>query len=250
MASGDSESIPGVPKTPVFATTRWTLVLAAAETQCADSASALEALCLTYWYPLYAFVRRKGHPPDEAKDLTQEFFAQLIEKKLYQAADRSRGKFRTFLLTALQNFLNNQARKANAQKRGGGAQVCSLDFQDAEGRYVHEPSHALTPEKLFEREWANTLLRQVLTRLREEFIVSGQAERFDALSAHLVEPDSSASYSELAARLHMTEGAVKTAMHRLRRRYRELYRQEIARVVGDDAEVDEEIRHLVSALAA
>lgn len=249
MATGDSDSLPGVPKTPVFATTRWTVVLAAAETKSPSAAGALEQLCRSYWYPLYAYVRRKGHGPEEAKDLTQGFFAQLIERKLYQSADRNRGKFRTFLLSSLQNYLHNQARDARAQKRGGGAAVASLDFQDAEGRYLNEPAHEATPERLFEREWACSLLARVLEQLRGEFATSGQENRFAILSAHLVEPEKATSYASLAGEAGMSEGAVKTAMHRLRRRYRQLYHDEIAALVGGDEEVDEEFRHMVAVLA-
>jgi RNA polymerase sigma factor (sigma-70 family) len=249
MATGDSDSLPGVPKTPVFATTRWTVVLAAAETKSPSAAGALEQLCRSYWYPLYAYARRRGHGPEEAKDLTQGFFVHLIEKKLYQSADRARGRFRTFLLSSLQNYLMNHQRDASAQKRGGGVPVMSLDFQDAEGRYLNEPVHDASPDKLFEREWACSLLQRVLERLRGEYAASGQEERFSAMSAHLVEPENATSYAVVAGELGLSEGAVKTAMHRLRRRYRQLYREEIAALVGSDEEVDEELRHMAVVLA-
>lgn len=232
----------------VFATTHWTLVMDAADSQAEGATKALEQLCATYWYPLYAYVRRTGRNADEARDLTQEFFARVLEKKILKVADQQRGKFRTFLLTALKNFLAKEHEKAGRQKRGGGATHLSLDFQDAEGRYLHEPSHEQAPDLIFEREWAKALLQRVLLRLREEFVTAGQQERFDGLCPHLVEPEESASYAETAARLGLSEGAVKTAMHRLRARYRELYREEIAKLVGGPNEVDAEIQHLFRTL--
>lgn len=231
-----------------FATTHWTVVLDAANSQAEGATQALEQLCQTYWYPLYAYVRRCGRPADEARDLTQEFFARLLEKKTLKVADQERGKFRTFLLTALKNFLAKEHEKAGRQKRGGGATHLSLDFQDAEGRYLHEPSHASSPDRLFEREWALALLQRVLVRLRDEFTAAGQQARFEALCPHLVEPDQSTAYAETAAQLGLSEGAVKTAMHRLRARYRELYRHEIAALVSGPDEVEAELRELFHTL--
>ena len=232
----------------VFATTHWTVVMDAADSQADGSTKALEQLCQTYWFPLYAYVRRTGRPADEARDLTQEFFARVLEKKILKVADQERGKFRTFLLTSLKNFLAKEHEKSIRQKRGGGATHLSLDFQDAEGRYLHEPSHDCAPDRLFEREWAKALLQRVLLRLRAEFVAAGQQERFEVLCPHLVEPDESTSYAESAAKLGLSEGAVKTAMHRLRARYRELYRQEIAALVGGADEVEAEMQHLFRTL--
>ena len=232
----------------VFATTHWTVVMDAADSQADGSTKALEQLCQTYWFPLYAYVRRTGRPADEARDLTQEFFARVLEKKILKVADQERGKFRTFLLTSLKNFLAKEHEKSIRQKRGGGATHLSLDFQDAEGRYLHEPSHDCAPDKLFEREWAKALLQRVLLRLREEFVVAGQQERFEVLCPHLVEPDEADSYAGSAAKLGLSEGAVKTAMHRLRARYRALYREEIALLVGGPGEVEAEIQHLFRTL--
>ena len=231
-----------------FATTHWTLVMDAADSRAEGATQALEQLCQTYWYPLYAYVRRTGRPSDEARDLTQEFFSRLLAKKTLKVADKNRGKFRTFLLTALKNFLAKEHEKSIRQKRGGGATHLSLDFQDAEGRYLHEPSHDSAPDRLFEREWAKALLQRVLMRLRDEFAAAGQRERFEALSAHLVEPDESDSYAGTALKLGMSEGSVKTAMHRLRGRFRELYRQEIAAVVAGPEEIEAEIQHLFRTL--
>lgn len=232
----------------VFNTTHWTLVLDAADTQGEGAAEALERLCESYWYPLYAYVRRFGNGPEEAKDLTQGFFEQLLEKKTYKVADRSRGKFRTFLLTSLKNHLAKEHQKATRQKRGGTATHYSLDFQDAEGRYVAEPSHETTPERLFEREWAKALMGRVLAHLQAEYASNGQGDRFEALSAHLVQPEGNESYAEMAARLGLSLAVIKTSMHRLRARFRELYREEIAVLVGEPEEVDDEIRHLFQTL--
>jgi DNA-directed RNA polymerase specialized sigma24 family protein len=233
----------------VFNTTHWTLVIDAADTKGEGAAAALEELCETYWYPLYAYVRRFGNGPDEARDLTQGFFEQLLEKKIYKVADRERGKFRTFLLTSLKNFLAKEHQKATRQKRGGSATHFSLDFQDAEGRYVAEPSHEVTAEILFEREWAKALLGRTLAYLRAEYAATGQVERFDVLSSHLVQPEGNESYTDLAEKLGLSLAVIKTSMHRLRARFRDIYRQEIAAMVGGPEEVDDEIRHLFQTLA-
>jgi RNA polymerase sigma factor (sigma-70 family) len=232
----------------VFATTHWTVVMAAADTAGGEAEAALAELCETYWFPLYAFVRRFGHTAEDARDLTQEFFHQLLTKKTYKVADRQRGRFRTFLLTSLKNFLANEHEKAHRQKRAGSATHFSLDFQDAEGRYLHEPSHAITPERMFEREWAKALLDRVLTRLRNEFVATGQGERFDVLSAHLVQPEDGDTLVSLAGELKLSHGAVKVAMHRLRTRFRTVCREEIAILVGGVDEVDGEVKHLFTML--
>lgn len=233
----------------VFNTTHWTLVLDAADTQGEGAAEALEKLCESYWYPLYAYVRRFGNGPEEARDLTQGFFEHLLEKKSYKVVDRNRGKFRTFLLTSLKNYLAKEHQKATRQKRGGTATHYSLDFQDAEGRYVAEQGHEATPEKLYEQEWTKALLGRVLEHLHAEYVSNGQEERFDALSARLVQPEGHESYSDLAERLGLSLAVIKTSMHRLRTRFRELYREEIASLVGSPDEVDDEIRHLFRSVA-
>jgi RNA polymerase sigma factor (sigma-70 family) len=231
-----------------FATTRWSLVRAAGAE---DSAArhALETLCAAYWYPLYAYVRRRGHQPAQAQDLTQAFFAQLLEGNVFAVANEERGRFRSFLLKSLTNFLAGERRREAAQKRGGGLHIHSIDFAAGEDRYRHEPADTATPERLFERRWALTLLEQTLARLRGEHETTGRAALFAALEPHLHGRDSGA-YAEIAARLHTSEGAVKVAAHRLRRRYREILREEIAETVAAAEDVDEELRELLRTLAS
>jgi RNA polymerase sigma-70 factor (ECF subfamily) len=231
-----------------FATTRWSLVLQAAEGDTGHSQEALAALCATYWYPLYAFIRRQGFDADQAQDHTQEFFARLLEKDYLKVADRERGRFRSFLLAACQHFLANERDKARAQKRGGGRLHVPIDFHDAEHRYGHEPAHHLTAEKLFERRWALTLLDQVLQRLRQEMADRGRGPVFELLKGCLAGEKTAASYEQLGRQLRMTEGAIKIVVHRLRKRYRELLRAEIERTVETAAEVEAEIRSLFAAL--
>jgi len=232
-----------------FATTHWSLVLAAAQDRRPDAQAALATLCQTYWYPLYYYVRRRGHRPDEAQDLTQAFFAALLEKEYLRVADPERGRFRSFLLASLNHFLANEWDRARAQKRGGG-KVISMDVADAESRYSLEPADNLTAETLFERQWAMTLLDQVLTELREELARGGKQPLFDRLKGFLGGGAPGASYGQVAAELGMTEGAVKTAVHRLRRHYRRLLRARIAQTVASAEEIDDEIRHLFAALGA
>jgi RNA polymerase sigma factor (sigma-70 family) len=227
-----------------FTATRWTVVLAAAKGRESPEASdAMAELCRIYWYPLYAFIRRRGYGSHEAEDLTQEFFARLLEKHFLADVQREKGKFRAFLLAAVKNFLANERDRTLAQKRGGGQAVIAWESLNAEARYRLEPSHRLTPEKLFERRWALTMLDQVLARLQGEFDEGGKTRLFEALkgalTGGLVE-----TYAAIAERLGMSQVAVKVAVHRLRRRYRELLREAIAHTVADPAEIDEEIRYL------
>jgi RNA polymerase sigma-70 factor (ECF subfamily) len=243
-----SESVPA--SAGRFATTHWSLVLAARDRAAPQSREALAALCAVYWYPLYAYVRRSGREANQAQDLTQEFFARLLEKDYLQVVDREKGKFRSFLLAALRHFLLNEYDHATARKRGGGRALLSIDARHAEGHYSREPAHVETPEKLFERRWALTLLDQVLTRLREEMAQAGKERLFDGLKAFLTGETRSASHRDLAAKLAMTEGAVKVAVHRLRRRYRELLREEIGRTLDEPGQVEEEIRELFAALGS
>lgn len=233
-----------------FATTHWSLVLAAGRKSSPDSQQALAALCETYWYPLYAYIRRRGHGAHEAQDLTQEFFAALLEMDSFRAADRQRGRFRSFLLASLNHFLAKQWRKAAAQKRGGGRRVLSIDVESGESRYRLEPSHDLTPEKIYERRWALTLLERALARLREEFDSSGRAVLFEHLKPFVGGDRSTVPYRQIAADAGMAQGAVKVAVHRLRRRCRELLREEIAQTVADPKEIDDELRDLFAAVGA
>jgi len=233
----------------VFVTTHWSVVLAASRSDSTHAQAALARLCQTYWYPLYAYVRRRGFQAHDAQDLTQEFFARLLEQNWLAQADRERGRFRTFLLAALGHFLANEWDKARAQKRGGAVQIVPLQLDTAETRYGQEPSDPVTPEQCFERRWALALLDEVLNRLRDESSAGDQAELFDTLKPCLVGDRQAQPYASLAARLGMTEGAVKVAVHRLRQRYRQLLRQEIAHTVASPGEVDEEMHHLFSVLA-
>ena len=211
--------------------------------------NALEQLCRAYWFPIYAFVRRQGHNPHDAQDLTQEFFARLLEKKSLAGADPSKGRFRSFLLASLKHFLANEWDKAKAQKRGGGQVMIPIDIKSAENSGGFEPADNLTAEKIFERRWALTLLEQVLRRLRAEYVRDDREKLFEQLKPTLTEVSRSVRYTEIAARLGTSEGAVKVAVHRLRQRYRELLRAEIADTVASPGEVEDEIRNLFAALA-
>jgi DNA-directed RNA polymerase specialized sigma24 family protein len=232
-----------------FATTRWTLIAAAGQSATPESRRALGELCASYWYPLYAYARRKGLQPAEAQDITQSFFAELLEKDRLQMADRQRGRFRSFLLASLNHFLANYWRQAQAQKRGGGLKAFSLDFADGENRYVLEPVDELTPERIFERRWAVTLLEHTLARLRAEYVAADKEQLFDKLKMHLGGDDLRTPYEQLAPEFNTTASALKVAAHRLRRRYRELLRDEIAETVSSPEEVDEELRALFQAVA-
>lgn len=230
-----------------FAQTRWSMVVAAAD-RGSQGQEALEHLCAAYWYPLYAFVRRQGKSAHDAQDLTQGFFARLLAKNDLTAVDRAKGKFRSFLLAALQHYLANEWDRAQAQKRGGGTVLLSIDDAEAERRYHEEPAAQITAEQLFDRRWALTLLDRVLARLSAEMQEAGRAAQFEALKFSLT-GEIGAPYVEIAQRLGTTEGALKVSIHRLRDRYRALLRAEIAETVGGDADVDEELRQLYSALS-
>jgi RNA polymerase sigma-70 factor (ECF subfamily) len=248
MPSGNrsSESGPDGPRS--FATTHWSLVLAAARDNRPAARAALAKLCETYWHPLYYYVRRRGYRPEEAQDLTQEFFATLLAKGYLRVADPGRGRFRSFLLASLNHFLANEWDRGRTQKRGGGRKAISLDLPDAESRYSLEPDDNLTAEKLYERQWALALLDQVLAELRQEFVREGKQRLFDRLKGFLGGAAAETSYAAVAGELDMTEGAVKMALHRLRRQYRRVLRAEIAQTVGSPEEIDDEIRHLFAAV--
>ena len=232
----------------VFATTHWSVVVEAGLNNSPKAFGAMTELCRAYWYPLYAYVRRKGYPAHDAQDLTQEFFARLLAGKYLTAADRQKGKFRSFLLGTFEHFLAKEWRRAHAEKRGGGRAAFSLDEMDAENRYLREPAHELTPAKIFDRRWATTLLAQAMARLGEECRASQKGELFESAQALLSGDSAEASYAEMAGSLNMTEGALKVAVHRLRQRYGELVRAEIAQTVAGPAEVDQELRDLLAAL--
>jgi RNA polymerase sigma-70 factor (ECF subfamily) len=231
-----------------FATTRWSQVLAAGQVHTGDSREALARLCESYWYPLYAYVRRWGHDADQAQDLTQEFFARLLEKHYLRAADPARGRFRSFLLASLKHFLSNERDRVGAAKRGGRATVVPLELETAEGRYRRELADAETPETIYERRWALVLLERSLARLRREFEAAGKQTLFARLEGHLTGDQQTVPYADLCAELGMSEGAIKVAVHRLRRRFGALLREEISETVSDPAEVDDEIRELFRAL--
>jgi RNA polymerase sigma-70 factor (ECF subfamily) len=232
-----------------FTATHWSVVLAAREAGSPQAAAALERLCRTYWYPLYVYVRRRGHSPEDAQDLTQQFFANLLRKGSLGAADPARGKFRTFLLHALERFLVNEWKRARRLKRGGGVPALDLDVADAEGRYGREPSTSLTPERAYEKRWAAGLLEGVLADLRQEYARADQARVFEALAERLWGKGPGGSRAEIGAGLGMTEGAVGAALHRLRQRFRERLRAAVAHTVADPGEVDVELRHLLAVVS-
>lgn len=244
---GKSERLPV--QSGQFVTTHWTVVASAAANRSSEAGRALAALCESYWYPLYVFVRRSGYSPQDAQDLTQEFFVRLLARNYLAAADRRRGRFRSFLLGAMKHFLANEARRKRAQKRGGLRPVVSLDFPSGENRYSQiEPADNLTPERVFQRRWALTLLDLVLGRLRQEYCAAGKLELFDRLKPFIAAGPPKPAYAALAKELDMTEGALKVAAHRLRRRYRELLKEEIVRTVDGPETVEDELRELLAVL--
>jgi RNA polymerase sigma-70 factor (ECF subfamily) len=232
----------------VFATTHWSVVLAAGQGEAVPAQHALETLCRNYWYPIYVYVRRKGYRPDDAQDLTQEFFAQLISKEHLRSADREKGKFRTFLLAVLEHFLAREWNRAHRQKRGGQFTFLSLDQQRPEERYSIEPADDDTPERIFLRQWARTVLKQTMTALESESEAAGKGALFREVRGLLAGEGDSAGYAPIGQRLNMAEGTVRVAVHRLRQRYGELLRNEIAQTVNEPQEIDEEMRYLLSAL--
>jgi RNA polymerase sigma factor (sigma-70 family) len=233
----------------LFATTRWTLVLAAGEEPSPEASAALTTLCETYWYPLYAFLRSRGHSPADAEDLTQAFFAVILEKQVIRQADPARGRFRSFLLKCLQNFAANTHARNTAGKRGGGVPALSLEFDQAERRWSVEPSSGESPERSFDRRWALALLDRVMSRLEAGAAGGGKHAQFEALKPYLTGDEPQLSYSATARALGMSEGAVKVAVHRLRRKFRDTVRDEIAQTVSSPAEIDDELRHLWSSVS-
>jgi RNA polymerase sigma-70 factor (ECF subfamily) len=244
MANGDQQAGSCSSAEGQFATTHWSVVLRAGQPLSVDAGEALARLCGDYWYPLYAYVRRRGHAAAEAQDLTQEFFARFLEKEYVRQADRQRGRFRTFLLSALNHFLANEWDKRNRVKRGGGYLFVSWEELKAEDHYEREPFHGLTPEKLYDRRWVLILLNNTLKALRREHEIGGDLALFEALQGQLLDHEDAETAAHLGARLGLTEGAVKMRLHRLRRRFGELLRAEVADTVSSPDELEDEMRHL------
>ena len=235
-----------LPGSSQFPTTRWTLVIAAGDPHRKEARYALNALCENYWYPLYAYLRRRGYTADQAQDLTQEFFVRVLEGRYLDRADPEKGRFRSFILTSLKFFVADEGDRQRACKRGGGA-VMPLEFSSGEDRYQREPAHDETPERIFERRWALSVLDRVVEKLRNEFAHHGRPDHFERLNVFLL-GQSDAPYAALAREMNTSEGALKVAIHRLRKRYRDLFRQEIADTVADPAEVESELRFLAAVL--
>src|SRR5689334_15417428 len=242
----NGQSMHTLPGSSQFPATRWTLVVAAGDPQRKEARSALVSLCESYWYPLYAYLRRRGYPADQAQDLAQEFFLRVLEGRYFDRANPEKGRFRSFILTSLKFFVADEEDRQRARKRGGGRAV-PLEFASGEERYQREPGHDETPERIFERRWALSVLDRVVERLRNEFLQHGHPEHFERLKIFLL-GQSDAPYAALAREMKTSEGALKVAIHRLRKRYRELFRQEIADTVADPAEVEAELRYLAGVL--
>jgi RNA polymerase sigma factor (sigma-70 family) len=248
MSTGQTQNSTSNQPRSVFATTHWSVVLAAGNTDSTCARDALSRLCQTYWYPLYAYARRCGNSPHDAQDLTQAFFARILEENWMAKSDPQRGRFRSFLLASMRHFMANEWKKEQRQKRGGGQTILSLNDDSAEDRYQLEPVEKKTPENLFERGWALSLLEGVLAKLEEEFAREGKAEWMRVMRPALTSDRGSIDYAEIAAKLGMTETASRVAVHRLRQQYRRLIRAEVAHTVAGPEEVEEEIRHLFKVL--
>jgi RNA polymerase sigma factor (sigma-70 family) len=244
-----AEQEPGREHSGWFATTHWSVVLAAKQDDSSEAATALEKLCVAYWPPLCAYIQREGHDATEAQDLTQEFFARLLAKDYLQHLYHQEGKFRSFLLTYLKHFLSEQRRRAGTQKRGGGQVFISMDATAGEDGYLLEPLDDLTPDQVFERRWAQAVLQTALNRLREEYASRGQAKLFERLQDYQPREPGGQSYAQLGEDLGMTESGIKSAVQRMRQRHRELLREEIAHTVSRPEEIDEEIRYFRAVLA-
>ena len=232
-----------------FATTHWSVVLRAGKPKAPGYQDALQTLCRSYWFPLYVYLRRQGYTNQQAEDYTQAFFCRILEKKVLSMADSKRGKFRSFLLSTLKHFLADEHDRAKAQKRGGGRKILSIDFKGAENQYNLEPADSLSPEKLFDKSWALTVLDRTMSRLKAELTSQNKQELFEYLKIYLTAGKDAIPYRDKAAQMNMTEGNVRTAVHRLRRRYRKLLRDEIAQTVTAEEQIDQEIDDLFDALA-
>ena len=233
-----------------FATTHWSVVLAAGDNSSPQHREALETLCRIYWFPIYAYLRRQGYGAHDAEDQTQGFFTHMIEKYDLCRADPNRGRFRSFLLSMLKHFVADQRDRSHAQKRGGGKRVFSFDFADAETRYKLEPLQQISPDRLFEKSWALAVLDQTMARLKAETSRSNRQKQFEHLKVYLAGQTHTIPYCDMAEKLDMTEGSVKVAIHRLRKRYRELLWEQIAQTVSSTEEIESEIQALFAALAS
>ncbi len=246
----DTDDISLTPSgTSRFATTHWSVVLAAGSPESTRYKEALETLCRTYWFPLYAYLRRRGYDRHKSEDSIQGFFASLLEKQGLRLADSDRGRFRSYLLGALKHFMADERDRTRTQKRGGDCRVFSLDFDSGEALYVPEPAHQLSPDKLFERSWALTVLRGATDKLEAEWSAMHKQELFKHLVVYLAPVEETASYRDMAAELNMSEAAVKTAVHRMRKRYRELLRREVAQTLATEKQVEDELRELFAAFS-
>jgi RNA polymerase sigma-70 factor (ECF subfamily) len=247
----DNKNISSAPScTSRFATTHWSVVLAAGSPESTRYKEALETLCRTYWFPLYAFLRQHGCDVHQAEDYIQAFFTRMLEKHSLNAVDVKSGKFRSFLLTSLKNFVANEIDHIQAQKRGGRHTILSLDFDNAERQYISEPSHQMSPEKIFEKSWAITVLEHTMNQLQAEFASSNKLSLFNHLRVYLTADENGIPYRNVAVELEMTEGAVKMAVHRLRARYRDLLRENVAQTVATQGQIDEEIHDLLAVLSS
>ena len=247
MSTMSSQATAGNPP-GLFPATRWSVVLAATAGHSPESARAMECLCRAYWYPLYAYVRRSGQSPHDAQDLTQEFFARLLEHHWLETADRERGRLRTFLIVALKHFLHKEWRRASAQKRGGGRTPVELDTACAESQYAVDATAQLDPDAAYDRQWALTLLDITLKRLEAEFASANRTGDFTVLKGCLLAAPGTMDYADVVARLGLQPGAARVAVHRLRKRFREIYREEISQTLAEGADLNAELRHLAAAL--
>jgi DNA-directed RNA polymerase specialized sigma24 family protein len=231
-----------------FPNTRWSVVLAATRTPSPESTAALELICQAYWYPLYAYARRCGQSPHDAQDLTQEFFCRLLEKRWLDSADREKGQLRSFLIVALKHFMSNEWDRVSAQRRGGGQMHVQFDTTFAESRFAAD-NRSLAPDEAFDRQWALTLISLTTSRLRREFALAGKSGDYDSLKGCLLADRGAIDYATVAKQLGVNEGAARVAVHRLRKRFREIYREEISQTLAEGADLAAELRHLAAALA-
>jgi len=248
--SATTDEATDAPRDAAFNTTHWSVVMAAGAGGSESARAAIETLCRSYWFPLYAFGRRQGNSPEDAEDLTQEFFARFLARDRFALADRGCGRFRTFLLTSLKRFQTDEWRRGNRLKRGGGVTFVSTGAAEAESRYSAEPRHELSPDRLFDRRWAEALLERAMERLRQDYSSTGRADVYAQLQQFLWGRNAEMSYVEMGRHLGLSEGAVKVAVHRLRQRFREILRAEVARTVENPEQVEEELQHLLGAFAS